>query len=208
MREKLAAFGLLVAALILGGCMSTSFSGDYVLSAGQTLQGDLFVTSGSVTLQDNSRVTGTIVLTSGELHIGKNAQVGGDVVLTSGALYLDDGAVVHGNVVLSSQDIDVHQAAGARVGGSINHDIFSFVRGVAVRTALLFCVLPLAILIAVLLGLGIWLGRVSKQRPQVAAASVPEGPQQKLQKLKSMLDGGLITEAEYQAKKTDILSKM
>jgi hypothetical protein len=60
----------------LTGSVSASFSGNYVLWAGKTLNGDLFVTSGSVTLEQDSHVTGTIVLTSGELHIGRNAKVG------------------------------------------------------------------------------------------------------------------------------------
>jgi predicted acyltransferase (DUF342 family) len=117
MNHKLTSSILLLGTFLLTGCMSTSFSGNYVLKSGETLHGNLFVTSGPVTLEENSRVTGTIMLTSGELHIGKNAQVGKDVVLTSGALYLADGAVIHGNVILSSQDIAVHQTTGSRVEG-------------------------------------------------------------------------------------------
>ena len=126
MNRKLAIIIVLLGALLLTGCMSASFSGNYVLTAGKTLHGNLFVTSGSVTLEENSRVTGTIMLTSGELHIGKNAQVGGDVVLTSGDLYLVDGAVIHGDVILSSSDIGVHQSPGATVEGNVTSDIAPF----------------------------------------------------------------------------------
>jgi cytoskeletal protein CcmA (bactofilin family) len=211
MKTKLTIIIVLLTALFLTGCMSTSFSGNYVLKSGKTLRGNLFVTSGSVTLEENSRVTGTIMLTSGELHIGKNAQVGQDVVLTSGALFLEDGAVIHGDVILSSQDIAVHQATGSRVEGNTTNDIAPFAISFVIKTILLYCVLPIALLIAVILGLGVWLGRASKRRAQEAQAPAPvitEDAQDKLRKLKSMLDNGLITETDYEAKKADILSKM
>jgi hypothetical protein len=202
---------LLLGALLLAGCMSTSFSGNYVLQPGETLRGNLFVTSGSVTLQEGSRVTGSIVLTSGELHIGQNAQVGKDVVLTSGALYMADGAVVHGDVILSSQDIAVQQAPGSQVEGSITYNIAPFIISTLTRGLLLYCVLPIVLLIALILVLGLWLGRASRKGAQVAQAPAPvatEDAQQKLQKLKAMLDEGLITETDYETKKAEILSKM
>lgn len=211
MNRKLTITILLLGALMLSGCISTSFSGNYVLRSGKTLHGNLFVTSGSVTLQENSRVTGWIFLTSGELHIGKDAQVGGDVVLTSGALYLETGAIVHGDVILSSTDIAVHQAPESTVEGNVTSNIASFVIALVTKTLLLYCVLPIVILIAVILGLGVWLGRVSKKRAKnvpVTAQVVTEDTQQKLQELKSMLDEGLITETDFEAKKADILSKM
>ena len=212
MNHKLTNAILLLGALILTGCISTSFSGNYVLKPGETLHGDLFVTEGSVTLQENSRVTGWIILTSGELHIEKNSQVGGDVVLTSGVLYLETGAVVHGDVILSSTDIEVHQAPGSTVEGNVTSNIASFVIALVTKTLLLYCVLPIVILIVVILGLGVWLGRISKKRrvqnAPAAAPVVTEDSQQKLQKLKSMLDEGLITETDYATKKADILSKM
>jgi hypothetical protein len=70
-----------------------------------------------------------------------------------------------------------------------------------------------------------WLGRSSKKKTQVveaqataqapapvvapvAATTAAEDAQTKLQQLKSLLDQGLITESDYEAKKADILSKM
>lgn len=246
-------------ALTLTGCMTASFSGNYVVNAGTTLQGDLFVTSGNVMLEDNSKVTGTILLTSGTLRIGRNAQVGGNVVLTSGDVYMDAGSEVHGDVILSSQDIYVNQAPGSRVDGQITTNIAPYAIGLVVRGVLLFCVLPIAIIIVVFLLLGVWLGRITKRAPQVQtlqAASVPvpaetpvpvethvpaempapaeasdearsltslaqtpvpvqapapplvDDTRQKLQQLKSLLDEGLITQTDYEAKKADILSRM
>ncbi len=211
MNRKFTIILMVVFALLLTSCMSASFSGNYILRAGKTLRGNLFVTSGSVTLEENSRVTGTIMLTSGELRIGKNAQVGGDVVLTSGDLYLADQSVVYGDVILSSSDIGVHQAPGATVEGDITSDIVPFAAAVITKGALLYCVLPIVVLIALILGLGTWLGRQSKKRVQVVPAPITEGAEDtktKLQNLKKMLDEHLITETDYEAKKADILSKM
>lgn len=55
-------------------------------------------------------------------------------------------------------------------------------------------------------GGGITINTPSHQ-PQVTAAPV-EDPMEKLTKLKSMLDMGILTQAEFDAKKADILSKM
>ena len=211
MSRKLSIIIIVLAALLLTSCMSASFSGNYVVEAGKTLRGNLFVTSGSVTLEENSRVTGTIMLTSGVLRIGKNAQVGGDVVLTSGDVYLSEGSVIHGDLILSSDDGGLHQSPGATVEGNITTDIAPFAIGLATKGFLLYCVLPIAILIALILGLGSWLGRQSKKRPEAAPASataVAEDAQTKLQNLKKMLDEGLITQTDYETKKAEILSKM
>lgn len=195
----------------LAGCMSASFSGDYVLQSGDTLRGNLIVTSGSATLEENSRVTGSIFVTSGSLRIGKNAEVGGDVVLTSGDLLLADGAVVHGDVILTSQGIDVTKAPGAQIEGNITSNFMPFVFSFVTRTLLLFCVLPMIVLILVIIGLGILISRSTKKQPQVSQSPAPaasDDTQVKLQQLKSMLDQGLITEADYESKKAEILSKM
>ena len=211
MKRQFVIILILVTALLLTGCMSASFAGNYVLKEGKTLRGNLFVTSGSVTMQENSRVTGIIMLTSGELHIGKNAQVGGDVVLTSGDVYMAEGSVIHGDLILSSSDIGVHQAPGATIEGNTTSDIVPFAIGFLTKGFLLYCLLPIGLLILVILGLGTWLGRQSKKRVevvQVPAVAVSEDVQTKLQSLKKMLDEGLITQTDYEAKKADILSKM
>jgi hypothetical protein len=211
MKKRFLIILLVVALLLLTSCMSASFSGNYVLKEGKTLRGNLFVTSGSVTMEENSRVTGTIMLTSGELRIGKNAQVGGDVVLTSGDVYMAEGSVIHGDLILSSSDIGVHQAAGATIEGNTTTDIAPFAIGLATKGFLLYCILPIILLILIILALGTWLGRQSKKRTQVVQAPVAvvsEDAQTKLQNLKKMLDEGLITQTDYETKKADILAKM
>jgi uncharacterized membrane protein len=211
MNQKFTILILVIAALLLTGCTSASFSGNYILKSGTTLRGNLFVTSGSVTLEENSHMTGTVLLTSGELHIGKNAQVGGDVVLTSGALYLAEGSVVHGDVILANSEIGVHLSPGATVEGNTTYNIAPFVIGLVIKSVLLYCILPIVILIAIMIGLGTWLGRQSKKRVEVVKApATPAGEdaQAKLQSLKKLLDEGLIAQTDYEAKKAEILSKM
>lgn len=52
-------------------------------------------------------------------------------------------------------------------------------------------------------------GGIVINTPAAAAPAVPvEDPMEKLTKLKSMLDMGIITQEEFEAKKADILSKM
>jgi cytoskeletal protein CcmA (bactofilin family)/uncharacterized membrane protein len=211
MKRKYTFIIFTLTAMLLTSCMSASFSGDYILSEGKTLRGNLFVTSGSVTLEENSRVTGTILLTSGELRIGKNAQVGGDVVLTSGDLYLAEGSVIHGDVILASSDIKVRQSPGAKVEGNTTTNIAPYAISLLTKVFLLFCVLPIVIIIVIFLVFGVWLGRKSKKRVQTIQTPAPAGNEEtpaKLQSLKKMLDDGLITESEYEAKKADLLSKM
>jgi membrane protease subunit (stomatin/prohibitin family) len=64
------------------------------------------------------------------------------------------------------------------------------------------------------LGAGMGLGQQmmqamgGMQQPQQPAAAGAEDPVAKLQKLKQMLDAGLISQEEYDSKKTDILSQM
>lgn len=211
MNRKLSFIMLLLVSLLLTSCMSASFSGNYILGSGQTLRGNLFVTSGTVTLKENSRVTGSILLTSGSLHMEKNSQVGGDVALTSGDVFMQDGSVIHGDLILSSSDIQVHQTSAATVEGSVTYNIASFIGSILLKGLLLYCVLPIVLLVALILVLGTWLGRQSKKRPEIVQpqpAVVVEDAPAKLQNLKQLLDQGLITEDDYEKKKADILSKM
>ena len=48
----------------------------------------------------------------------------------------------------------------------------------------------------------------TQSAPAPAAAAPTEDPMEKLTKLKSMLDMGILTQEEFDAKKADILSKM
>jgi uncharacterized membrane protein len=196
--------------LLLSGCVATSFSGSYVVPAGQTLRGDLVATSGSVTLEEGSRVTGTIFLTSGLLRLAENSHVGKDVVVTSGDVQMADGATIGGDIVLSSQDIGVKRDPGARVGGTITSNIATYVVSAVTQRLVLYCVVPAVLLVALVFGLGAVLGRSSRRnRASVTPAVDTAGePEKKLMKLKAMLDQGLITEEDYTAKKRTILDEV
>jgi uncharacterized membrane protein YraQ (UPF0718 family) len=107
----------------------------------------------------------------------------------------------------------------------ITYNIAPFAVTFIAKGIVLFCVLPLVLIIVLILLLGMWVGRSSKKRANAveahATAPAPEpvaapqaspvateDTQTKLQQLKALLDQGLISEADYEAKKADILSKM
>ena len=209
MKHSTALFILILTALLLAGCMATSFEGNYVVPAGKTQRGNIFATSGAVTLQQGSRVTGSVILTSGELVMGKDSRIGGDAVLTSGTITMAEGATIHGDVILSSRDIDIRQAPGSTIEGQISYNIAPWAVSTGTKGLLLLCCLPLLIMIGLFLLLGIGVGRSSRRKPEVISAPVPSADtQQKLTQLKAMLDQGLISAEDYEAKKAELLSKM
>lgn len=203
---------LLGAFLILAaGCATVSTSGDYNLDSGQTLQGNLVITSGNGTLEEDSLVTGDVLMTSGDLQA--DGEIEGDIILTSGRVFLGPRAIVHGDIWGTSGN--VQQADGAEVRGQIltNQSTFRFGGGFFASLIGLICGLPL-LLIGGLIVLVVVLrsGRGAKSSPapavQPQAPAPSEDPSLKLKKLKEMLDSGLITEDDYEAKKTEILAKM
>jgi cytoskeletal protein CcmA (bactofilin family) len=192
----------LAAAALLTGCVGqVIFSGDYILRDGETLRGDLLVTSGNITLEEDSRVMGTVFMTSGNLDA--QGQINGDVLMTSGNVELGPDAVVRGDILGTSGN--VRQAEGARVDGhvSTNAPGFNVAGGYFISLLAQVCGLPLIVLgalIYLLLGRG---------RAKSAASLEPSGDAaQKLAQLKAMLDQGLLSEAEYETKKAEILSRL
>jgi cytoskeletal protein CcmA (bactofilin family) len=196
----------LAAAALLSGCVGQIVtSGDYTLGHGQTLRGDLLVTSGNITLAEDSRVNGTVFMTSGNLDV--EGQVSGDVLMTSGNVMLGPDAVVRGDILGTSGN--VRQAAGAQVEGQVSTDApgASVMGGYFTGLLAQVCGLPL-----ILLGALIYL-LVGRGRSKPAAETAPTGDAsgdaaQKLAQLKAMVDEGLINEAEYEAKKSEILARM
>jgi len=177
---------LVLVTVLASGCVAQVVtSGSYTLRSGETLRGDLVVFSGHVTLEE---------------------QIEGNVVMTSGDVYLRPGVVVHGDVIGTSGH--VHRAEGARVEGQVSTDASSFsVSGGFIAELIgTYCVLPLVVLGA-LIYLLVGFGRRRPAAPAQAPAA-SEDPTQKLKQLQEMLDSGLITEADYEAKKAEILSRM
>ena len=204
-------FLVLIVGLVTA-CGTVSTSGDYTLESGETVRGDLLITSGNATLEQDSRVTGNVVITSGNLYA--DGEVEGDILLTSGNVELGPNANVHGDIKGTSGRIT--RADGARVGGTVSTSESNFDVGFPFFAPifLLCCLLPLAVLVLFLILIIIAFAR---RRPAAAAPVQPapvqpaapaDEPSQKLRQLKALLDDGLITEEEYEAKRAEILGNM
>jgi len=194
---------LILVTILTAGCATVSTSGNYTLQSGKTLRGNLLVTSGNATLEEESRVTGDVVLTSGNLEA--NGEVDGDIMVTSGNVSLGPEAVVKGNITTTSGNIN--QAEGAEVRGQISSDqSFTIGGGFFARLFGLFCLLPLLLIGGLFVLLVVLLRRKPKAVSEKPAAD--DTATLKLKQLNQMLDEGLITEAEYEAKKAEILSAM
>jgi cytoskeletal protein CcmA (bactofilin family) len=197
-------FFLLMMTLAAPGCATVSTSGDYTLQQGKTLRGNLVVTSGNATLEQASRVTGDVIMTSGNLQA--NGEVDGNILLTSGNVSLGPQAVVKGNITATSGNVS--QAEGAQVRGEISSNQSAVTIGGAFFARLfgLLCCAPLLLIGGLIFLLAVLLRR------KPTAVSADQGPveatSEKLKNLKQMFDEGLITEAEYEAKKAEILADM
>jgi hypothetical protein len=95
------------------------FGGDYTLSSGDTLDGDLVIIAGNATIEEDARVRGNVVIAGGELHV--SGTIDDDIIAIGGSVYLEDGALVKGNIDLASASF--HQSEGAEVRGDVLHDI-------------------------------------------------------------------------------------
>jgi uncharacterized membrane protein len=188
--------------LLASGCATASTSGDYTLQSGNTLRGDLYITSGNASLEEGSHVTGSVIMTSGNLKA--NGEIGGTIHISSGEVILGPTAIVHGNIRGTSGNVS--QAEGSQVEGQILMDLSNFAFGSPIILGILirYCLLPLLV-IGLLIFLLVFFTR---RRPADIAPPDPssEDPKRKLTQLKEMLDEGLITESEYEAKKAEILN--
>ena len=213
MRKKILVTGILIAGgLILSlaiGCATVSTSGDYTLESGETVTGNLLITSGNAMLDEDSRVTGDVIMTSGDLFA--DGQIDGDIILSSGDVNLGPKAVVKGDIKGTSGN--VNRADGARVDGHIttSQSTFTFGSSVVASFFLLCCLVPIIVLV-VIIALLVALRRARSPGPTPVSEpkmpTPPEDPALKLKQLKQMLDDGLITEAEYEDKKAEILTGM
>jgi cytoskeletal protein CcmA (bactofilin family) len=201
---KLAVVGMALAVVaLMTGCVGQIVtSGHYTLASGDTVRGDLLITSGDIVLEEGSRVTGTVFMTSGNLDI--DGRVGGDVLLTSGNVNLGPDAVVHGDILGTSGN--VRQADGARVEGRVSTTVngANVAGGYVMRLLAQVCGIPL-----ILLGVLIYLlaGR-RRANPAARSEAASGDAAHALAQLKSMLDEGLLTEAEYETKKAEILARV
>ncbi len=210
MKRLPAAMILVLMVFAATACTTVSTSGSYTLESGQTQRGNLIITSGTADLEEGSRVTGNVLMTSGVLNA--EGEIGGDILFSSGDVNLGPKAAVGGDIRGTSGK--VNQEDGARVDGRIqpNQSTFTIGGGIFSSIFAFLCGLPL-----ILLGLLLVLFSILRNKPpsktktaetQVNPSIPAAGTTTKLQELKQLLDQGLISEDDYEAKKTEILSQM
>ena len=204
MKRLATLFFLGLFSLLVVGCTTVSTSGNYTLNSGETLRGNLVITSGNATLEEDSRVTGDVLITSGNLDV--DGEIDGNVIMSSGNISLGPDAVIHGDIRTTSGNVD--QADGAQVEGQIstNQSTFSFGSGFIASLIGFLCLLPLVLIGGLVLLMVVLVRRRPTAVPEKPTA--PEPATEKLKQLKQMLDEGLITEKEYEAKKSEILADM
>jgi len=119
--SKMAILGLLAALLFmpLQAAQAKSpeagpiFGSNFTLKSGETLNEDLIVIGGSVSIEKDALVNGTVVLFGGSFTL--DGDVMKDVVVMGGAVKLGAGAHIRGNLV--AYGAPVNRDAGARVDG-------------------------------------------------------------------------------------------
>ncbi len=97
-----------------------AFGSDLVIAAGETVNGDVSVTSGDLMI--GGTVLGDAVVVNGNAII--SGVVRGDVVVTGGNVTLSEASEVAGNIVYLGGQLSRHE--GAQVGGEVTHLDLSF----------------------------------------------------------------------------------
>lgn len=88
---------------------------NYTLKSGETLNQDLVVFGGSVSIEKDAKVNGAVVLLGGSLTL--DGEVTKDVVVMGGAARLGSNAYVHGNLV--SFGVAMSRETGSKVDGDV-----------------------------------------------------------------------------------------
>lgn len=89
--------------------------GQYVLSSGQQLDGDLGVIGGQATIEESARVNGDVMVAGGTLRVA--GRVDGDIAVFGGVVTLEPTAYVAGDLVTFGGS--VQRSAGAVVTGNV-----------------------------------------------------------------------------------------
>lgn len=101
-------------------------SGEYVVPAGETLHGGLFISSpGVVTIEEGARVDGAILMGSGVLNV--NGEVSGGIASVSGEVHLGPNAVVGGTVSVAS--VPFEPSPSARIENNLAADVSGWMGG-------------------------------------------------------------------------------
>ena len=134
----------------------------------------------------NGEIDGSIFITSGKITLGEAALVHGDIGGTSGKFHRESGAVVEGQV----------NSRGSELSGGEN--ILPRLIGKVVA-------IPLGILVVVIFLISSLRSRTRDATQEAISSSTD--PAQKLKKLQELKESNLTTEAEFQAKKAEILAE-
>jgi hypothetical protein len=129
----------LLVLLFLTACEPTGFyrfaialEGEHTIAPGETLESDLIILGGNVTLEAEAQLTGSVYMINGQFEaegfvagdvtqlsgnvaLGENARIGGDLNSGGGRLQLADQAVVEGEITHDGiQFPDVNQQSPAQ----------------------------------------------------------------------------------------------
>jgi hypothetical protein len=108
------------------GVVKSGESGEYILPAGKTVSGVLFISSpGVVTIEQGARVDGAVFMGSGVLNV--NGEVGGGIFSLSGEVHLAPSAVVRGHVNVTS--VPFEPTPGARIERNLAADVSGWMGG-------------------------------------------------------------------------------
>lgn len=91
------------------------FGSNFTLKSGETLNEDLVVIGGSVSIEKSAMVNGAVVLFGGSLTL--DGEVFKDVVVLGGAVKLGNDSHIHGNLVTFGSALS--RDAGAKVDGDV-----------------------------------------------------------------------------------------
>ncbi len=92
------------------------FGDNYVLSEGETLDGDLVVFGGNVTIEEGAIVKGSVALFGGNASVAEGAKINGDVAMFGGNLQID--GKVNGDVAMLGGDASL--GGSAMIGGDVS----------------------------------------------------------------------------------------
>jgi hypothetical protein len=127
----------------LSACSKLVLANEFTLESGQVVEGDLWVPTGNVRIQPGSRVAGSIYQLCCNLYV--NGRVNNNIFLLAGNLRLGSDSIVRGGAVVFSGNME--RLPGASLGDvSPNAG-----ERLLVGFFGLFCVLPLAILVLLIL---------------------------------------------------------
>lgn len=94
------------------------FGQNYTLKSGETLNNDLVVFGGSVSVEKDAKVKGALALFGGSLIL--DGEISKDVIVMGGAVKLGANSHIHGNLITLGAPVD--KDAGAKVDGDVIND--------------------------------------------------------------------------------------